>query len=80
MHHEAIVRENAHRRLTVPTGRACFEGVEDVVKQLQEEFSDLAETAIASRFLIEYAAAEPPAGFRQVSLGSLDAEVWQTWT
>jgi hypothetical protein len=70
--HEAVVRENAYRKLTIPTRIACFEMVEDIVQQLQEEFPKIAVTALASRFLIEYAATEPPAGLRPISLGSYD--------
>lgn len=70
--HEAVVREDAFRRLTIPTRIACFESVGDVVRDLQEELPQIARTALASRFLIEYAIAQPPAGFRPISLGSYD--------
>ena len=46
--------------------------VEDVVQQLQEEFPKIAVASLASRFLIEYAATEPPNVFRPISLSSYD--------
>jgi hypothetical protein len=72
LQHEAVVRENTHRKLTIPTRIACFQEVEDVVKQLGEEFPQIARTALASRFLIEYSAAQPPTGLRAISLASYD--------
>ena len=72
LQHEAVVRENTHRKLTIPTRIACFQEVEDVVKKLGEEFPQIARTALASRFLIEYSAAQPPTGLRAVSLSSYD--------
>jgi hypothetical protein len=70
--HEAVVRENAHRKLTIPTRIARFEMVEDIVQQLQEEFPKIAVASLASRFLVEYATTEPPNGFRPISLSSYD--------
>lgn len=72
LHHEAVVRESMHHKLTIPTRIACFEEVEDVVKQLREEFPQIARTALASRFLIEYCAAQPSTGLREISLASYD--------
>jgi hypothetical protein len=70
--HEAVIRENAYRKLTIPTRIACFEMAEDIVQQMQDEFPKIAVAALAGRFLVEYAAAEPPVGFRPISLGSYD--------
>ena len=72
LQHEAVIREDALRRLTAPTRMACFDTVGDVVKQLQNELPEIARAALASRFLIEYAVAKPPKGLRPISLGSLD--------
>jgi hypothetical protein len=70
--HEAVAREDAYRKLTIPTRIACFASVGDVVRQLQEELPEIARAALASRFLIEYAVAQPPSGLRPISLGSYD--------
>lgn len=47
---EAVAREDALRRLTIPTRIACFSSVSDIVRELQEELPEIARTALASRF------------------------------
>jgi len=70
--HEAVVREDAFRHLTIPTRLACFEHDPEVVSNLQKELPVISQTALASRFLIEYVVARPPSGFRRISDGFND--------
>ena len=69
---ESIVREDVYRRLTISTRIACFSEVGDIVKQLHEELPEIAQTALATRFLVEFSAAQPPTGVRRISLSSYD--------
>jgi hypothetical protein len=70
--HEAVVREDALRRLTIPTRLACFGSDLEVVHNLQKELPVISQTALASRFLIEYVVARPPSGLRRISDGFND--------
>ena len=70
--HEAVVREDALQQLTITTRLACFGPDSEVISQLQKRRPVIAQTAIASRFLIEYVVARPPAGLRRISDGLND--------
>lgn len=70
--HEAVVREDAFLRLTIPTRLACFGSDPEVVRNLQKELPLISQTALASRFLIEYVVARPPSGLRRISDGFND--------
>lgn len=69
---EALVREDAERRLTLPTRIACFGVDEHVREDLEERLPAIAVTAIANRFLIEYVAATPPTGTKSTNLEVYD--------
>ena len=69
---EATVHELSHRELTIPTQLACFSSVPGMVVRLSVELPELAEAAVAGRFLIEYVAARPPKGVRPISLSVYD--------
>ena len=71
-HNEAIVREVAYRRLTTPTKLECYGRQEEFMDSLQAETPRLNSTILASRFLIEYVAAQPPDGIRAISLSAYD--------
>ncbi|MEO8285009.1 MAG: hypothetical protein ABI670_01065 [Chloroflexota bacterium] len=66
-HHEAIVREVAEHRLTMPTRVACFAQDTSMVVRFSEEMLQFAEAGTASRFIIEYVATCPPRGRRPLS-------------
>jgi hypothetical protein len=70
--HEAVVREDALQQLTITTRLACFGPDSEVITQLQKRIPVIAQTAIASRFLIEYVVARPPSGLREISDGLND--------
>jgi hypothetical protein len=70
--HEATVHESAFRALTVPTRLACFSTVPEMVSTLTDEIPKLARASLAERFLIEYVAAKPPSGTRQIGLCAYD--------
>ncbi len=65
---EATVRQSSYRELTIPTQLACFSSVPNMVVRLGTELPELADAAVAGRFLIEYVAARPPNGVRPISL------------
>jgi len=69
---EATVRQSSYRELTIPTQLACFSNVPNMVLRLGTELPELAEAAVAGRFLIEYVAACPPNGVRPISLSVYD--------
>jgi len=70
--HESLIYEQAYRRLTVPTEIACFPDQPTFQEKLQEELSGHTAYGIASRFLIEYVTARPPAGIRPKSQTVID--------
>ena len=70
--HEAIVQEVAEHRLTIPTQLACFSSELDMVKELGQEIPERNQAALASRVVIEYVVAQPPAGIRPLSLSVYD--------
>lgn len=70
--HDVLLQQTAFRALTVPTRLACFGSIPDMVAELEKEIPERARTAIASRFLIEYVAATPPKGNRELSLAMFD--------
>jgi hypothetical protein len=70
--HEVLIQQTAFRALTVPTRLACFRSIPDMVTELEKEIPERARTAIASRFLIEYVAATPLQGNRELSLAAFD--------
>jgi hypothetical protein len=69
---ERLVHEQAQREFQLPTRLACFETEPSLVGKLIEESPRLSAASIASRFLIEYITAQPPAGTAQMSLGHYD--------
>jgi hypothetical protein len=71
-HHERILYEQAHRALTVPTELACFTATPTMVERLRKELPDAASTATASRFLIEFVAAQPPGGTQPITMSVYD--------
>lgn len=71
-HHEAIVRETAFYRLTIPTRLACFSSESEMTEKLREELPERQKAARTSRFVIEYVVAQPPAGIRPLSLSVYD--------
>jgi hypothetical protein len=52
---------------------ACFGQSPEFIQEASRGLSDAAEAAVAGRFLIEYVSAQPPTGFRPMSLSVYDA-------
>ncbi len=71
-HNEAIIQEKASRELTIPTQLACFVDAPTLIEQLSKRLPEINRAAISSRFLIEYAVACPPHGFRPISISVYD--------
>ncbi len=67
-YHEAIVREVAFHRMTIPTRLACFSSEPEMIETLSKELPERNKAALASRFVIEYVVAQPPTGIRPFSL------------
>lgn len=66
--HEVIVNRRSTERFETPTRLACFSDIETMAEKLRQEIPETNETALASRFLIEYVAASPPKGLRPINL------------
>ncbi|OZH52449.1 hypothetical protein AFK68_24250 [Hydrocoleum sp. CS-953] len=71
-YHEAIVHQVNEHRLTIPTRLACFSSIPERYKNIQKEMLENNQTALASRFIIEYVVAQPPTGIRAFSLSIYD--------
>jgi hypothetical protein len=69
---ESVHREQAMNRLTIPTRLECFRSDPDMIDQMVQRIPELANVGLASRFLVEYAVAQPPAGLRPISLDLYD--------
>lgn len=70
--HEALLHEQKQYELTLPTRLACYGGEEGFEARLRGEANEHREAAIASRFLIEVAAQQPPRGTEALSLEVYD--------
>lgn len=60
--HEATVTRTAVRQLNFEFTRRCFAAHPVIVRRLQEEYGQNNNTAIASRFVLEYLATRQPTG------------------
>lgn len=69
---EAMVREEAERRLTLPTRIACFGNEGQLRDELEKKLPAIAVASIANRFLIEYVSAISPAGDQRIDLERYD--------
>lgn len=69
---ERLVREERFELFTAPTQAACWRGIQAQVDYLVERRSNLASTAHAVRFLVEFTATEPPDGSRTPSWDDMD--------
>jgi hypothetical protein len=67
-HHEQIVHRRSTERFETPTRLACFSDIETMAEKLRKEIPETNETALASRFLVEYVAASPPTGLNPINL------------
>lgn len=71
--HESNVSAAANSRFTMATRIACFGQSASFMEEASKGLSDASEAAVAGRFLIEYASAQPPSGLRPISLSVYDA-------
>ena len=71
--HESNVSSAASSRLTMATRVACFGQSPQFMQDAATGLTDASEAAVAGRFLIEYVSAQPPSGFRVMSLSVYDA-------
>ena len=72
MYHESIINNLAVHKVTTATRIALFNTDSQVKELLAKEFKEINEAAIASRFVIEYIAAQPPNGLRPMSYSVYD--------
>jgi hypothetical protein len=71
--HESNVSSAANSRLTMATRIACFGQSPEFIQEASRGLSEASEAAVAGRFLIEYVSAQPPSGFRPMSLSVYEA-------
>lgn len=71
-YNERLLYENSQKALSIPTRIECFGPEAEIVRSLRQEIPELNNASIASRFLIEYVAARPPAGDCSLSLATYD--------
>lgn len=69
---EALTRSLAFERLTLPTQLACFSTEKEMIGHLRKRIPETTLSSIASRFVIEFVVAQPPAGSRSLSLEVYD--------
>ncbi|MGD0305515.1 MAG: hypothetical protein ABSC71_11875, partial [Candidatus Acidiferrales bacterium] len=69
---EAVHREQAMSRVTIPTKLECFGSAPEMVEQLRKKIPELANIGLAGRFLVEYLVSQPPRGYRPVSVDVID--------
>jgi hypothetical protein len=70
--HEALVHESSFNQLTLATRLQTFEHNPDMADRLAKESHEFAHSGIAARFIIEFVAAQPPCGYRKMSLEVYD--------
>ena len=70
--HETLVHEVENTRLTIPTRLSCFSSHAKMVTRIGKELPDRYKASVALRFLIEYVAAQPPTGTRQMTMEVYD--------
>jgi hypothetical protein len=71
-YYDAILQQLAWHKLTMPTRLACFGSTPEILKSIQDDFAEINHVSMASRFVIEYVTASPPAGLRPMSLSVYD--------
>jgi hypothetical protein len=71
-HHESIINRLAEHKLTTPTRIALFNSDTQMNELISKEFNEINEAAVASRFVIEYIATQPPNGLRLMSYSVYD--------
>ena len=71
-HNESNVKQRVQLEMTVATRLACFGERDRVVENFTEETHSNDRASLANRFLIEYAAAQPPRGTERFSLEAYD--------
>lgn len=71
-YHETITYETARYHLSIPARLECFSSVPEMIEELRQEIPDASVARLASRFVIEYVVAQPPNGFRPMSLSVYD--------
>lgn len=69
---ERIIYESARSDLTSPTQVACCGQESDFADRYRKNYGRRAEAHSACRFLIEYVVAQPPSGFRPLSVSVYD--------
>jgi len=69
---EALLHQEEHRAKVLPSYLACFGPASKPAQDLERENRRQVEAAVASRFLIEYVAATPPAGHELLTLEVYD--------
>jgi hypothetical protein len=70
--HETTIHHETYDKFTIPTRRACFSNDPEMIKRIENELSKAVTVSIVGRFLIEYAAAQPPKGTTPISLDVYD--------
>lgn len=71
-HNEALVCRETIERVSLPGRVSCVRNQPSLVEALAKGAGEVAAASIATRFVIEYVAARPPTGFRQISISVLD--------
>jgi hypothetical protein len=69
---EALVQHGVVRGMELAGEVACYGPETEVVKRRLKLLGEFSATSVSSRFLIEYVAAQPPAGLRPISFSVHD--------
>ena len=71
--HEALVLEGAQRDMMLTSILACAERLPKAREQIVTQINRHARASVATRFLVEFVAAEPPQGAMELSTATFDA-------
>jgi hypothetical protein len=69
---EALVYESSFSELTLATRLLTFEQTPGTAQRLAKESAEFAHSGIAARFIVEFVSAQPPCGYRPISLEIYD--------
>jgi hypothetical protein len=71
-HHEAIIQVNEFRKIHIPAKIACFSKYNDIIKEYRDTESEIVNSSLAYRSLIEFIVAETFNGNKKPNKNDVD--------
>jgi hypothetical protein len=69
---EGLTYASANQRLQMPTRIALYDEYSNISGKLADEIKEISQAAVSHRFVVEYVAAQPPAGHLPLSFARYD--------